>query len=72
MEKKRCKRCGVEFESKFLDVIKKWSTCCELCSVRNFMDNTGLPTPPAMLDRFSKGPTLSQEEYQREIENDER
>ena len=31
------------------------------------MDGLNLPTPPAMLDKFTTRPTLTDEEYRREM-----
>lgn len=64
----KCKRCGKEFEPHPVPLATiKWSTCCETCECRNFMDGLGLPTHPALLDRHTKRPTITEEEYFKEL-----
>lgn len=60
---KLCKRCGQSFEPVFQKVLGGYTTCCEPCSMRNVLDGLGLPTPPELLDPYTKKPTLSRAEY---------
>jgi len=43
------------------------STCCDSCSFKNLIDALDLPTPPNLLDPHSKNPTLSAEEFHRQL-----
>ena len=62
-----CKRCQKPFEPRWLKELRKQSECCIDCSYRNLMDGLDLPTPPEYLDRHTKHPTLTQEEYKKEV-----
>jgi len=35
--------------------------------MRNLFDGLGVPTPPEFLDRYTKHPTLSEEEFRRKL-----
>lgn len=63
-----CKRCGKLFVPT-LRFGKRLSTCCDNCSFRNLMDGLGMPTPPELLDKHTKVPTLSDEEYRRKLKD---
>ncbi len=66
-----CARCGKPFKPEPTGLkVTKWSTCCDECKCRNLLDNLGLPTPPVMLDKHSKLPTLTREEFRRKLDAD--
>lgn len=59
-----CNRCGEPFEPRPTRLKKLGMTrCCEKCQFRNLMDGLGLPTPPDMIDRHTRHPALTQDEY---------
>lgn len=63
-----CKRCGRPFTPEKTRLKKMPMTrCCDECKVRNLMDGLGLPTPPNLLDPFTTRPTLTDQEYKREL-----
>lgn len=63
-----CKRCGEPFNPKPTKLkTTPMTRCCETCSVRNIFDGLDLPTPPELLDRHSKLPTLSEAEFRRKL-----
>jgi hypothetical protein len=43
---------------------------CVVCQARNLFDGLDLPTPPELLDKYTKHPTLSQRQYQEELNKD--
>ena len=60
-----CKRCGKIFQPKQTKLrTHKMTTCCEACEFRNILDGLDLPTPPSMVDRHTKNPTLTDAEWQ--------
>jgi hypothetical protein len=65
-----CKRCGEPFEPRLLERLQKMSTHCGVCEARNLFDGLDLPTPPRFLDRHTKRPTLSEREFQAELQKD--
>ncbi len=65
---KPCKRCGKRFKPTMLKAIRKKSTCCEMCQVRNVLDGLGMATPPALLDRHTRRPMLTDEAWRKEME----
>src|ERR1035437_2530437 len=68
----RCKRCGKPFEPKPIRLKTKTMTeCCETCQCRNFFDGLDMPTPPALLDRYTKLPTLTDKEWHKKLNADE-
>lgn len=60
-----CKRCGKPFKPELF--LGKPQTCCYPCMFRNLSDGLDMPTPPALLDKFTKHPTLSDAEYQKKL-----
>lgn len=62
-----CPRCHKPFVPIPIPELKRLSSFCDTCSARNLLDSLDLPTPPALLDSFSKHPTLSKAEYFRQI-----
>ena len=62
-----CKRCGATFEPEFIKSLKKFHSFCPTCRTRNLFDGLGLPTPPILLDRHTKRPTLTKAEFSKEI-----
>lgn len=70
MKKAVCKRCEKEFLPKTL-FGKAMSVCCPSCMVRNLSDFLDLPTPPELLDKHTKIPTLTREEFHRKIQEEE-
>lgn len=68
MKQKICKRCGHLFTPRRTSLkTLKWTRCCDVCGVRNLHDALDLPTPPELLDVHTKHPTLSKEEYAKEL-----
>lgn len=63
-EEKVCKRCGKSFIHQPEQLTTRF---CEMCECRNLMDGLGLPTPPSIVDPYSKHPTLSEREFQNEL-----
>lgn len=64
MRKKLCKRCGKPFTPRRTPLkTRRWTQCCDVCGVRNLHDALGLPTPPELLDAYTKHPTLTKREY---------
>lgn len=67
---KTCKRCGDNFDPE--DGLMGKSPLieprhCKTCQTRNLLDGLDLPTPPELLDKHSKHPTLSDRQFQNEI-----
>lgn len=66
-----CKRCGNPFTPRPTRLKAMLMTrCCETCCVRNLFDVLDLPTPPELLDRHTKHPTLSQVEFHKNLKDD--
>ncbi len=65
-----CLRCGNPFtpEPTRLKTIPM-TRHCQRCHTRNVLDGLGLPTPPELLDRFSRNPALSKAEYYRKLDS---
>ena len=63
-----CQRCGKPFQPKptKLKTIPM-TRCCETCQCKNLFDGLDMPTPPSLLDRHTKHPTLTDEEWRREL-----
>lgn len=71
--KKNCPRCGKPFvpERTKLKTLP-WTRHCKVCRVRNMFDGMDLPTPPDLLDEYTKNPTLTGEEWRTKLrENNE-
>lgn len=67
-----CKRCGKPFQPKPTKLrITKMTTCCETCQCKNLFDGLDLPTPPGLLDRHTKHPTLTDAEWRKKLHGDE-
>lgn len=62
-----CNRCGKEFPPKFCAPLKRFYNHCDQCRLRNLFDCLDLPTPPEMLDKFSRNPTLSERQYHKSL-----
>ncbi len=71
-----CVRCGKEFDpsSKKTAALlfgDKGSvskpTCCAMCQLRNLYDGLEFPTPPALLDYWTKNPCLTDAEYKEKV-----
>lgn len=67
-----CFRCGKPFDEQEVRFAMKLKSLreirfCEMCMFRNLTDGLGLPTHPDMLDRYSKHPTLTEEEYRKKL-----
>lgn len=59
-----CPRCGGPFVPKPTNVkVVPITRFCDDCQVRNLFDGFDLPTPPELLDRHTKHPTLSEREF---------
>jgi hypothetical protein len=67
-----CRRCGKLFTPKptKLKTIPM-TRCCETCQYKNLFDGLDLPTPPDLLDRHTKHPTLTDAEWRRKLHSDE-
>jgi DNA-directed RNA polymerase subunit RPC12/RpoP len=63
MKTAACKRCGKQFQPERRKLLKTMSMCCRACEFKNFFDGLDLPTPPNLLDRHTKHPTLTQAEW---------
>ena len=63
-----CLRCGRPFEPQLVKLATiRLTRHCEDCGVRNILDGLGLPTPPGMLDRHTRRPALTDEEFRRKL-----
>ncbi len=62
-----CKRCGKPGKFKSAVYKRRNSDFCEACQCRNLMDGLNLPTPPEMLDKYTRNFTLTQEEFQKKM-----
>jgi len=49
-----------------------WSRHCEMCEYRNLHDGLGLPTPPALIDKYSLRPALTDRDYQNQLRQPDR
>ena len=65
MNCKRCDKPGGPFKSLVRNTPD--CPCCENCQARNLFDGLDLPTPPELLDKHTKHPTLSQWQYRKEM-----
>ncbi len=65
---KACLRCGKDFDPDAIKLsikgFKREPRFCETCMFRNLTDGLDMPTPPELLDKHSKHPTLTDREYQ--------
>lgn len=67
-EEKECPRCGDLFLPQPTGFkALPFSKFCEPCCTRNLFDAFELPTPPEMLDYFTKNPALTEREYQKKL-----
>lgn len=66
---KTCPRCGKPFEPSAKAAFPE-SPCCPICQVRNIYDSLDLPTPPHLLDQHTRLPTLTDEEYRKQLEKE--
>lgn len=41
--------------------------CCETCQCKNLFDGLDMPTPPSLLDKHTKHPTLSDREWRKKL-----
>ena len=63
-----CPRCGKPFNPRPTELkVIGLTRFCEECMCRNLMDGLGLPTPPEMLDKYSKYPTLTRREFNKKL-----
>lgn len=63
-----CRRCGGSFIPQPIKSNPKTvTTFCEECQFRNFLDNLDLPTPPDFIDRHTKHPALTKDEFKTKI-----
>lgn len=70
MSEEICKRCGALFDPKKgiagpNPLIKPRH--CTTCQTRNLIDGLDMPTPPALLDKFTRHPTLTERQFQKAI-----
>ncbi len=69
--KSLCRRCGKPFRPKPTNLkITKMTTHCINCQCRNLFDAFDLPTPPELLDKYTKHPTLTETEYRQKLKED--
>lgn len=71
MKTEICKRCGDPFDPEKgiagpNPLIKPRH--CSLCQTRNLIDGLDLPTPPILLDKHSRHPTLTERHFKRALE----
>ena len=68
---KTCNRCGNRFDpaKNPLKLKIKEVTHCTTCMCRNLFDALNLPTPPELLDKHSKLPTLTDREFRKSLHN---
>lgn len=63
-----CRRCGEPFTPEPTGLKNMPLTrCCDPCKLRNLHDGLDLPTPPDLLDKHTKHPTLTKEEFYRRL-----
>lgn len=62
-----CQRCNKPFKSEWRPRLGHWTRCCSACGFNNLCDALDLPTPPFALDRHTKIPTLTMDEYKRKL-----
>jgi hypothetical protein len=66
-----CIRCNKPFRLKklhrALNQKRRGYRFCDLCMVRNFLDGMDEATPPHLIDRFTRNPTLTNEEFNRKL-----
>jgi len=60
---KICNRCEKPFEPVWNNRIGFWSRCCRDCGNRNLYDMLELKTPPALLDKHTVSPALTDDEF---------
>ena len=63
-----CGRCRKAFIPEWNDLMKRPTTMCETCRVRNIFDGLGMMTPPEMLDEHTLRPALTDSEFRRSID----
>lgn len=69
--KANCKRCNVEFTPRPTRLkFRPMTDHCNTCMARNILDGLDLPTPPELLDRFTKHPALTNKEFQEMLDKD--
>jgi len=69
---KICTRCNKPYSPRWLAGLNKFSNCCDPCGLRNIFDALDLPTPPEMLDKHTKIPTLTKAEFYNELHKPEK
>lgn len=62
-----CPRCNKHFIPEWIDVLAEWESFCGDCLARNLFDQMGFGTPPGLLDKYTLKPTLTEEEFQRNL-----
>ncbi len=63
-----CKRCGKPFVPKPTRIkTVPMTRHCEHCFARNLIDGMDLPTPPDLLDRYTKNPALTEAEFKAKL-----
>lgn len=67
-----CKRCGKHFQPKPTKLlVTKMTTRCETCQCKNLFDGLDMPTPPSLLDKHTKHPTLTDAEWRKKLNEDD-
>ena len=66
-----CQRCGRPFQPEWCDTLARWVRFCGTCQARNLFDGFDMMTPPALIDKFSKRPALTESEFQRSLAKEE-
>lgn len=63
----KCSRCGQMFRLQNTGFGFLLTKCCENCLFKNLLDALNMPTPPDLLDRYTKHPTLTEAEWRRKL-----
>lgn len=66
---KTCPRCEKSFDENSKDALFPNAVCCPECGMRNLFDGLGMSTPPELLDRHTRKPTLTQEEFRKSLDS---
>ena len=69
MKRPRCLRCGNPFVP--FETPMGQARHCRTCAARNIYDFLELPTPPLLLDKHTKIPALTNEEWDSKIRKHE-
>lgn len=65
----RCARCGRPFNPMGTAFKGRKMRCCTNCQARNLFDALDMPTPPELLDPYTKNPTLTDREFRKKLDD---